>query len=494
MNRRDAIKLSALGTGALISNPLNILASAKSPNPIQHSLLTQTAFSSPFSKSDFGDDFKWGVATAAYQIEGAWQADGKSPSVWDAFTHKKGKIKNNENADVSCDFYHNYASDLAILKSLNFKVFRFSLAWTRIMPDGTGKINQKGFDFYHQVIDECLKLGLEPWITLYHWDLPQVLEDKGGWANREVIGWFSDYVDACTKEFGSKVKNWMVFNEPMAFVPLGYMLGIHAPGKKSIKKFMKGTHHVCMCQAAGGRIIRQNVPDAHIGTTFSCSHVDPKNQKPKHLKAARTIDAMFNRLFIEPALGLGYPWEDVPFLKRIKKYIQPGDEEKLAFDFDFIGLQNYSRIIATHSLIPPLVWANQVSPKKRGIPKEDLTLMGWEVYPEGIYKLMKQFDAYEGIDKIIITENGAAFTDIVQKNDTIKDDKRIQFFKDYLSNVLKAKQEGVNIQGYFVWTFLDNFEWAEGYHPRFGLVHVDFKTQQRRIKNSGLWFKELLSE
>lgn len=475
MHRREAIKTTLLGTAALALLPKTSWSLASSKE---------------FSRHDFGKNFKWGVASAAYQIEGAWNVDGKGPSIWDTFSHKKGKIKTNETGDVACDFYHRYYDDIALIKQMNMKVHRFSTAWSRVFPEGIGRVNQKGLDFYHRVIDRTLELELEPWITLYHWDLPQALQDKGGWTNRDIVNWFSEYANLMTKTFGDKVKHWMVLNEPMAFVSLGYMLGIHAPGQRGLKKFMAATHHTALCQAEGGRIIRANVAAAQIGTTFSCSWIDPKNEKEKNRHAAVKFDVLFNRLFVEPALGLGYPMKDLKLLHRLEKYFRPGDEEKLKFDFDFIGLQNYTRMVARWAMFPPVVWANQVKPEKR-LPKEELTEMGWEVYPEGMYKILKQFARYG--KKIVITENGAAFADVVQ-NGRIHDIKRIQFFKDYLAQVLKAKQEGVPVSGYLVWTLMDNFEWAEGYRPRFGLVYVDFKTQQRIMKDSGWWFREFLSE
>ena len=441
----------------------------------------------------FGKEFKWGAACAAYQVEGAWKLDGKGPSVWDTFTHKKGKIHNNENGNSAADFYHRYKEDIALLKQMNFGVFRFSLSWSRIFPTGTGNINKKGVEFYHKVIDECLINGIEPWITLYHWDLPQSLEDQGGWANRKILNWFQEYVSFCTKEFGSKVKNWMVMNEPAAFVGLGYMLGYHAPGKKGPYKFLKATHHACLAMADGGRIIRENVSEANVGSTFSCSHIAPYRDDSvssyKDAGAVRRMDALLNRLYIEPSLGLGYPIDGLPALKRIKRYFKPGDEERLKFKFDFIGLQNYFRVVAKNAIIPPFLWAKQISAEKRGVPMNE---MKFEVYPEGMYKVIKQFSKYN-IDNIIITENGACFKDIVQ-NGRIHDKERISFFNSYLKNVLKAKKEGAPVTGYFVWSLTDNFEWSEGYEPRFGLIHVDFNTQKRIMKDSGLWFKEFLSE
>jgi beta-glucosidase len=338
------------------------------------------------------------------------------------------------------------------------------------------------------VIDKCLKENVTPYVTCYHWDLPQALEEKGGWANRDSIKWFEDFVDTISKAYGDKVKNWMVFNEPMAFVPLGYLVGMHAPGHVNFSKFYKAVHHVAMSHGAGGRILRTNVKDATIGTTFSCSHIDAKNDKPANVKAARRADAFINRLFIDPVVGRGYPTADLPACKHIEKHMLPGDAEKLKFDFDFIGLQNYSRMVVHQLGLIPIIHFANVPAKKLG---HDLTDMGWEVYPEGIYNVIKKFGAYKEIPKIMITENGAAFPD-QNVNGEVKDAKRTQFIKDYLKQVLKAKQEGVNVGGYFVWSFMDNFEWAEGNRPRFGLVHVDFETQKRTMKDSGKWFKEFL--
>lgn len=436
-------------------------------------------------KQNFGDDFKWGIGTSAYQIEGAFDEDGKGASIWDRFTSESGHIKDNSNGNIANDFYHRYESDLMLLKSLNFKNFRFSFSWSRILPEGIGRINEKGIDFYNRMIDKCLELGIEPWAMLYHWDLPQILEERGGWVNREIVDWFSAYADLCTRRFGDRISYWMVLNEPLGFTSLGYLAGIHAPGRTSIGKFLASVHHTALCQAEGGRIIRRNVKGCHVGTTFSCSYIEPEMATDRYQRSAKRLDALLNRLFIEPSLGMGYPWEDLPLLKRIEKHIQPGDMEKLSFDFDYIGLQNYFRVVTKPGLIP-FIWANRVKPGEHA----EITEMGWEVSPRGMYQIIKQFAKYP-IKEIIITENGAAFPDIVE-NGKVHDLKRIQFFEEYLLNVLKAKNEGVNVKGYFVWTFIDNFEWAEGFRPRFGLVYNDFSSQQRIIKDSGYWFRDFL--
>ncbi len=442
-----------------------------------------------FTKNDFGEDFKWGVSTAAYQIEGGYNADGKGPSIWDTFSHKKKKIFNNDNGNIACDSYHRYAEDISLIYKLNIPNYRFSISWSRILPRGVGALNRKGIDFYNRVIDFCLELGIEPWITLYHWDLPEALQQKGGWANREVIHWFSYYVDCCTKLFGDRVRHWMVLNEPMVFTGAGYFLGVHAPGKKGLSSFLAAAHHAALCQAEGGRIIKSARQDCKVGTTFSYSHIEPyRHYEEKDLKAAVKVDALLNRMFIEPLLGMGYPAKDLKIIERIERFMYPHDEKKLAFDMDFIGLQNYTRELVSHAPLMPFVKAKIIKASKRNV---EHTLMDWEVYPRGIYKALKRLNNYKQIKEIIVTENGAAFNDIYEE-DMVDDYKRVKFLQDYIAQVLLAKREGIRVNGYFVWTLLDNFEWAEGFYPRFGLVNVDFKTQKRIVKNSGSWYSQFL--
>jgi len=476
MDRRDwLIKTGMAGTGLLLSRYLDA-ADRFRYMPV-----------GDFVKADFGPDFKWGVAAASYQTEGAWNLDGKSESNWDYFSRIPGKIKNGENADVAADFYHRYPEDIDLIKAMNFKIFRFSVSWPRILPAGTGAVNSKGLDFYHKVIDKCLSAGIEPWITIYHWDMPQVLEAQGGWANRKIIDWFSEYVEVITKEYGSKVKNWMVMNEQLSFTGNGYMNGVFAPGRKSLGAFMKSVHYATLCNAEGGRIVRKNVPGANIGTTLANTYVEPVDQKEKNIKAAARMDAIMNRLFIEPCLGMGYPEDTVPILKKLKSLYEDGDEAKMIFDFDFIGIQYYYRTIAKNSIIPGMR-AKEVMASGRGVP---VNSMGGEIYPEGLYKILKKFSRYKGIRNLIVTENGTCVPDRLE-NGRVHDKERIDYFKNHLSAVLKARREGVNVNGYFVWSPTDNFEWDRGYSPRFGLVYVDFKTLERYIKDSGLWFKEFL--
>lgn len=445
-----------------------------------------------FSKTAFGYDFVWGVGMASFQNEGAWNIDGKGESIWDKFSHKKNRITDGQSADATCEFYHRFEEDILLAKSLNFSTFRFSISWARILPNGIGMVNGAGLEFYHHIVDCCLENGLEPFVTLYHWDLPQVLEDRGGWTNREIINWFSEYCEVVTREFSGKIKHWMVLNEPAGFVGLGYMTGYHAPGRMGMGNFLPAVHHTAMCQAEGGRIIRKNIPDAVIGTTFSCSFIEPFSQKKGDVLAAKKTDALLNRLFLEPALGLGYPVQELPFLnKMVKNYVQAGDMEKLAFDFDFIGLQNYFKVVVKNAWWMPYLGAAEVQPQKRKV--KELTEMGWEISPDGIFQILNQMSKYQGIKQIIITENGAAFKDNLE-NGNVNDAERIAFYKSYLQHVLKAKQAGVKVNGYLAWTLTDNFEWTEGFKPKFGLIHIDFKTQKRTIKDSGKWFRDFLAE
>ena len=477
MNRRDWIRTTGLAGAGLLFISNRIFGSGMSGSFPRLE----------FSKADFGPGFKWGVAEAAYQSEGAWNADGKSESNWDHFSHKKGRVERGENADVSADFYHHYAEDISLVKKMNFKIFRFSISWARILPNGTGEINHKGLDFYNRVIDKCLAEGIEPWVTIYHWDMPQVLEEKGGWTNRSIVDWFSEFVNVVTLEFGDRVKNWMVINEQLSYTSMGYMEGHFAPGRHGLNAFMSAIHYSVLCNAEGGRIVRKNVPGANIGTTFLTSWIEPVDQLKKNIEAAKRLDALMNRLFIEPTLGLGYPEETLPILRKIHKFIEPGDNERMAFEFDFIGIQYYFRTIVKRSWIPG-IRANQVPASKRGVSINEI---GVENYPEGLYRILKQFSNYKGIKNLIVTENGTCIIDKVE-NEFVHDNNRVQYFNTHLAAVLKAKKEGVNVNGYFVWSLTDNFEWDKGYRPRFGLVHVDFNTLQRTMKDSGLWFKEFL--
>ena len=364
-----------------------------------------------------------------------------------------------------------------------------TLSWSRIFPQGIGKVNCKGVEFYNQVIDFCFEVGIEPWITLYHWDLPYALQQQGGWTNRNVINWFSEYVSFCIQKFGDRVKHWMILNEPMVFTGAGYFLGIHAPGKKGLSNFLAAAHHAAMCQSEGGRVARSLRNGLKIGTTFSCSHIEPLTNKDADICAAKKADTLLNRTFIEALLGLGYPVKDLKLLNRLEEYVKDGDESKLPFEMDFIGIQNYTREIVAHSYFTPFLNAKIITADKRNAER---TLMNWEIHPPSIYNMLKKYSTYP-IKEIIVTENGAAFHD-EPCNDLVRDQERKKYLQEHIQQVYKAQQEGVNVNGYFIWSFIDNFEWAEGYYPRFGIVYVDFETQKRIVKDSGKWYSKFLSE
>jgi beta-glucosidase len=441
------------------------------------------------SAREFGDDFQWGVAMAAVQNEGAWNSYGKGPSIWDNFARRQGKIKGGGKPTVACDFYHRYKDDILLAKALGFSVFRFSLSWARILPEGMGRVNREGLAFYHRVIDECLNLGLTPYVTLYHWDMPMALEKEGGWTSHLMLKWFTRWATLCAEEYGDKVKDWIVLNEPFGFTSLGYMLGRHAPGRVGLTNFLPAIHHAALAQAEGGRILRQLVPGAHIGTSFSCSEVLPHTNNPEDVQAAKRMDILMNRLFIEPALGRGYPREDFKFLEKLELHNRSWKyTERMSFNFDFIGIQNYFPIVVRHNPLIPIVQASEVKASARGVP---YTAMGWEINPDSFYRILKRFWLYGGVKEIIVSESGAAFRDEVVGG-AVNDQPRVEYYQQYLLALLRAKKEGVNIKGYFAWTLMDNFEWAEGYKARFGLIHVDFDSQLRTIKNSGYWFRDFL--
>ncbi|MCX6208281.1 MAG: GH1 family beta-glucosidase [Bacteroidetes bacterium] len=443
------------------------------------------------SAKDFSEDFIWGVATSAPQIEGAYNVDGRGLSTWDVFAKRSGKIKDKSNLNHACNFYYRYKDDLLIAKGLGFKVFRFSISWSRILPDGTGKVNQAGIKFYHNLIDECLQLGLTPYVTLFHWDLPYTLQKEGGWTSHFIVKWFSKFVKLCCKEYGNKVKNWMVINEPMSFTALGYMLGIHAPGKKGLNNFFPAVFNTAMAQAEGGRIIRDIVDNANIGTTFSCSEIKPYTNSELDIAAANKMDILINRLFIEPTLGLGFPndgfalMDKLNFTTKAWRYI-----EKMQFDFDFIGVQNYFPITVKHSSIIPIINAMEVKPSKRKVPQNGL---GWEINADSFYNIIRKIAAYHNVKNIIVTENGACFNDKIV-NGVVNDTERINYFNTHLTALHKLHKEEPKLKGYFAWTLLDNFEWSEGYKARFGLVYVDFITQLRTIKQSGYWWRDFLKK
>jgi beta-glucosidase len=437
----------------------------------------------------FGEHFTWGVATSALQTEGAHQNFGKGLSVWDRFARRPFRIRVGDMPDHGIGFFYRYREDIRLAKFLGFDAFRFSISWPRLLPDGKGRINPHGVLFYNKVIDECLKNGLEPWATVYHWDLPLAVEKRGGWPERSILDEFGNYVKLCATQYGDRVKNWIVLNEPMGFTSLGYLLGIHAPGRRSMNGFFRSVHHAALAQSSGGRILRDHVPGARIGTALSFALVEPADDAPKNKAAAGRLDAILNRLFLEPLLGQGYPTRDFRLFERLEKSMFPGDESALSFSFDFIGVQYYFRYIVRHNPFVPLIKASLVSASKRGVP---LTSLKFESYPEGLYEVLKKLSRNPSMPEIFITESGASFKDELIAG-RINDLERIAYHKATLESVRRAIDEGVRIKGFFAWTLADNFEWSFGYSARFGLIYVDRLNLNRIIKDSGHWYRHQLA-
>ena len=444
--------------------------------------------------ADFGETFYWGASVSAAQVESAVDSDGKGPSIWDEFCKpykrfwiKRHHIRHGHQLADGPDFYNRYRHDIDLLKSMGFRHFRFSISWPRILPDGE-TVNAHGLQFYSSVIDYCLENGITPWVTLYHWDLPQSLEVKGGWTNREVISWFRHFTRVCAISF-PQVSNWMVLNEPSVFTGAGYFFGIHAPGKTGFGNFFRAMHHATLCIGEAYRLLKDINPSANVGSTFSFTHVEGYGDSEINRKAAAKADLLVNRMFLEPVIGMGYPFGEMRILEKIREHMKKKDEDRLAVKLDFIGVQTYTREVFRHNPLNPFLNIKQVEAPRR---TDKLTAMNWEIHPPAMYHILKKIDAYHCGVPLIITENGIALDDKVSGG-SVHDPLRMEYYTSHLEQVKRAMDEGVDLRGYFAWSLMDNFEWAEGYYPRFGLVHIDFESKKRTLKDSGLWFRQFLT-
>jgi len=435
----------------------------------------------------FPDGFSWGTATASYQVEGAWQDDGKGESIWDRFCHTEGKIINGDTGDVACDQRHRYKEDVALMKELGMRGYRFSIAWPRIFPQGKGQINQKGLDYYSRLVDELLTNGIEPFPTLYHWDLPQALQDEGGWANREIIGHFTTYAQTCVDALGDRVKKWMIFNEPWVFTFLAYLYGLHAPGLRDPGAALRASHIVNLAQTSALRAMRATGKPEMIGTAFSMTSTYPASESAEDRAAAERHHAFANTWFLDPMVRGAYPHAYVDQERTLERMdIRPGDMEQIRDRLDFIGINLYQRTIVADDRGGRNVGTRQIpGPGPR-------TAFGWEVWPAAIYQMIKRVDADYGHPPIYVTENGCSYPAAPGPDGKVHDQERIEYYRGYVGQVARAIDEGCDVRGYYAWTLLDNFEWAMGFSQRFGLVHCDFETQKRTIKDSGYWFRDLI--
>jgi beta-glucosidase len=440
------------------------------------------------SKITFPRDFIWGIASSAYQIEGAWNEDGKGISIWDTFAHTPGKIINDENGDVAIDHYHRYQDDAALMTSLNLRHYRFSTAWTRILPSGTGQVNPKGLAFYDRLIDTLLKLKIEPYLCLFHWDLPQTLQDKGGWPNRDTAYAFADYARIMAKHYSDRVNVIFTHNEPWVAAFDGHLFGELAPGMRDLGAALRATHHILLSHGLAAEAIRAEArKPVKVGITLNLNPVYPATGSMRDQQAAQRVDTIMNRIQLDPLLKGTTPLGEFKATRLlVGNLIQPGDLEKIR-SLDLLGVNYYSRAVIKYSHKIPIINVDQVQPKGN-----DYSGM-WEIFPEGIYELLKRIQSdYAPQCELMVTENGIPVPDGLDADGRVRDERRIRYLRNHIFQVHRAIQDGVPILGYFHWSFMDNFEWALGYGQRFGLVYVDFKTQKRVVKDSGLWFQEVI--
>jgi beta-glucosidase len=478
--------LPGLLTGCSVSSKAGTGAS---PNAPAHQI-------DPSSEIAFPKGFFWGTATAAYQIEGGWNEDGKGESIWDRFAHTPGKIKNGDTGDIACDSYHRWREDIALMRAMNLMSYRFSISWPRVQPSGSGAVNPKGMDYYSRLVDALREAHIRPFVTLYHWDLPQALEDAGGWPNRDTAARFADYTRLVAQALGDRVTDWMLFNEPDAFVDLGYLEGTHAPGKKSLLDFLRATHVVNLAQGAGFQALKAARPRARVGTAFSMSPCEPASNSEEDKLAAERAHAITNIWFIEPALRGRYP-EALTFLPETAMGVKSGDMEKTRAALDFIGINLYYRTIAS---APGAVeraahaqeWLFPV--KMDGAHEGAMTDIGWEVWPKSLYDMVTRITRDYNRPVLEITESGCAYNDGPDASAVIRDSRRIAYHREYLAALARSIADGADVRGYHAWSLLDNFEWAEGFSQRFGLAYVDFKTGRRTMKDSGRWYAKVAAQ
>ena len=440
----------------------------------------------------FPQGFAWGVATASYQIEGAWNEDGRGETIWDRYCSIPGNVLNGDDGKIACDHYHRYKEDVRLMKKMGVKAYRFSIAWSRILPDGYGKINQKGLDFYGGLIDELLAAGIEPYITLYHWDLPQVLQDMGGWANRKTAEYFLEYAKVVMQAFGGKVKKWITLNEPYCAAFLGNSEGRQAPGLHDFSTAVRVSYHLYVGHGLVVDYFRKNMKDGQIGITLNLMGRLPLTDKPEDIAAAGRADGYLNRWFAEPIAFGRYPQDMIDWYRTKGVALPEFREEDLKLmgqKLDFVGLNYYNDFhVKADDHVWPLGFKIE-NPKF--VPVNDRS---WPVTENGLLTMLLRMKEEYGFDAIYITENGTSFPDVVSMDGTVEDGARKDYLRRHLLKLWEAIQQGVNVRGYFQWSLYDNFEWSFGYASRFGIVFVDFNTQERIIKESGHWYSGVIGD
>lgn len=441
----------------------------------------------------FPDDFRWGVATSAYQIEGGWNQDRKGPSIWDTFAHQ-GRMS--ESGDIACDHYHRWAEDVELLAELGVNAYRFSVAWPRVIPDGDGEVDPEGLGFYDHLVDALLEAGITPLVTLYHWDLPQSLQDRGGWPRRETAHAFARYADVVSSKLGDRVKDWITHNEPWVATFLGHVEGVFAPGIADWELGLACAHHLLVSHGEAVRAIRSRVPDARVGIALDCRPSRPATGSPQDIAADRHFDGFRNRWFFDPIFGKGYPDDTVEAYTQQGRipsegpeWLLDGDLEIISEPIDFLGLNYYTSVTVGAGDEERDDPEGPVTPD----PPEGFTEMGWRSTPEALTVFLQRISVEWNPAEIVITENGASYSDGPDGDGRIRDDRRIEYLREHISAVESAVDAGVPVTGYMVWSFLDNLEWVQGFSQRFGLVWVNHETQRRMPKDSFFWYRDLIA-
>ena len=443
----------------------------------------------------FPDGFRWGAATAAYQIEGAAREDGRGPSIWDTFSRTPGKVFAGHTGDVACDHYHRYRDDVAMMAELGLTTYRFSIAWPRIQPDGTGPANPAGLDFYDRLVDELRGHGIEPLVTLYHWDLPQPLEDRGGWTARETAEAFAEYAEIVYGRLGDRVGTWTTLNEPWCAAYLGYAAGIHAPGRQDAGAAFTAVHHLLLGHGLATRALRA-AGAGTLGIVLNPAPVFPADPDSEaDTDAARLVDGLHNRIFFDPVLRGRYPADVLDHIGRVVRpaFVRDGDDAAIAEPIDLLGVNYYTPAYVAGR---PGAGGNPAYPGTGHVeflpPAEPVTDMGWAVEPDALRVLLERIARDYPGTPLMITENGAAYPTGPREGDTVPDIERIRYLDGHLRAAHRAIEAGVDLRGYLVWSLMDNYEWAEGYRKRFGIVHVDYRTQRRLLKDSAHWYRAVI--
>jgi beta-glucosidase len=447
---------------------------------------------------NFPEGFLWGAATAAYQVEGAVDEDGRGPSIWDTFSHTPGNVLHEDTGDIACDQYHRLEEDLDLMAGLGINAYRFSVAWPRIQPEGSGPANQKGLDYYRRLVDGLLERSIEPMLTLYHWDLPQALEDRGGWVSREISERFAGYAGLVYEALADVVPFWITLNEPWVSAWLGYRIGVHAPGHRDVSKALAATHHLLLAHGLALEKMRSVGGYGQLGITLNLSPVRSASEDAADTAATRRVDGNANRLYLDPLFRGVYPEDAMEDYRKIGdfSFVRDGDLDLISAPMDFLGVNYYMR----HTVMDgsretgttTVVRFSDLKAVTVPPPGVETTAMGWGIEPEGLTELLLRLDREYTKLPLYITENGAAFHDYVSPEGEVGDEERVAFLDAHFRAAHEAIEQGVNLKGYLVWSLLDNFEWAEGYSKRFGIVYVDYSTQRRIPKMSARWYAEVI--